>query len=153
MVVTLFRFALTPTTTVVCFRWFLISSSIVLYMILHSLHSACYCGGGGNHLLGLHLITAINAMVSSRFWVGGVLYSTCIPLLLAWWHQHDVTSIAKWHGQASSWSLAIWRSFIAKSSLAIWIWQSCITKYSLTIWGSCIAQCMLAIWRHPIAKQ
>jgi hypothetical protein len=40
----------------------LISGGIVLYMILHDLHSACYCGGGGNHLLGLPLITAIHAM-------------------------------------------------------------------------------------------
>jgi hypothetical protein len=61
----------------------LISGSIVLYMILPNLHSACYCGSGGNHLLGLPLIAAINAMVLSRFSVGGVLYLTCIPLLFA----------------------------------------------------------------------
>jgi hypothetical protein len=30
----------------------LISGSIVLNMILHYLHSAHYCGGGGNHFLG-----------------------------------------------------------------------------------------------------
>ncbi len=30
----------------------LVSGSIVLNMILHYLHSACYCGGGGNHFLG-----------------------------------------------------------------------------------------------------
>ncbi len=74
----------------------------------------------------------------SRFSVGGVLYLTCILLPLAWWRQHDVTSIAKWHGQASSWLLAIWHSLIAKSSLAIW--QSCITKALLKIWCSCIAK-------------
>jgi hypothetical protein len=62
-----FRFKFTPNTTVVCFRWVLISGSIVLYMILHNLHSVCYCGGGGNHLLGLPLITAINAMVLIHF--------------------------------------------------------------------------------------
>ncbi len=151
MVVTLFRFTLTPTTTVVCFRWVSISGSIVFYMILHVLHSACYWGGGGYHLFGLPIITAMNSMVLSIFSVGGVLYLTCIPSLLAWWHQHDVTSIAKWCGQASSWSLAIWHSFIAKSFLSIW-W-SCIAKYLLTIWHCCIAQCMLAIWGHPIAKQ
>jgi hypothetical protein len=39
------------------------SGSIVLYMYLHDLHSACNCGNGGNHLLGLPLITAMNAMV------------------------------------------------------------------------------------------
>jgi hypothetical protein len=59
MVVTIFRFTLTPTTIVVCFSWVLISGSIVLYMILHNLHSACYCGGGGNHLLGLPLISQL----------------------------------------------------------------------------------------------
>jgi hypothetical protein len=29
----------------------LISGSIVLNMILHYLHSASYCGGGGNHFV------------------------------------------------------------------------------------------------------
>jgi hypothetical protein len=82
-VVTILRFTLTPTTTVVCFRWVMISGSTLLYMILHDFHSACYCGGGGDHLLGLPLLTAINAMVLSRFLVGGVLYLTYIPSLLA----------------------------------------------------------------------
>ncbi len=60
----------------------MISGSIVLYMLLQDLHSACYCGGGGNHPLGLPLITAINAIVlsHSESLVGGVLYLTCIPL-------------------------------------------------------------------------
>jgi hypothetical protein len=40
----------------------LISGSIVLHMILHKLHGSCYCGGGGNHLLDLPPITAINAL-------------------------------------------------------------------------------------------
>ncbi len=71
------------------------------------------------------------------FSVGVVLYSTCIPLSLAWWRQHDVTSIAKWRGQASSWLLAIWHSPIAESLLVIW--QSCIAKELLTIWRSCMA--------------
>ncbi len=66
--VTFFRFTLTPTTTVVCLRWVLISGSIVLYMIIRNLHSACYCGGGGNYLLGLPLLTAINAMVVAYIW-------------------------------------------------------------------------------------
>jgi hypothetical protein len=61
-------FTLTPTTTVVSFRCVLISGSVVLYMILHNLHNACYCGSGGNHYLGLHLITAINAMVLPYDW-------------------------------------------------------------------------------------
>ena len=70
MVVTIFRSTLTPTTTVVCFRWVMISGSIVLYMTLHTLHSACYCSDGGNHLLGLPLLTAINinAMVLMYSW-------------------------------------------------------------------------------------
>jgi hypothetical protein len=63
MVITFFSFTLTPTPTVVCLRWILISGSIVLYMILHDLQSACYCSSGGNQLLGLSLITAVNAMV------------------------------------------------------------------------------------------
>ena len=60
----------------------LISGSIVLYMILHDLQSACYCSSGGNQLLGLSLITAVNAMVLlySRSLAGGVLYLSCIPL-------------------------------------------------------------------------
>ncbi len=151
MLVTIFRFTLTPTTAVVCFRWVLIRVVLYFYMILHNLHIACYCGGGGNYLMCLPLITANNAMVLSRFSVGGVLYLTCIPLPLAWWRQHDVTSIAKWRGQASSWLLAIWHSFIAKSLLEIW--QSCIAKYSLTIWRSCFGKCMLLIWQPLIAKQ
>ncbi len=147
----IFALTHTPTITVVCFRWVLISGSIVLYMILLGLQNACYCGRGGNHLLDLPLITAINAMVLSRLSVGGVLYLACITLLLASWPQHDITSIAKWRGQASSWLLAIWRSFITKSYLGIQ--QSWIVKNLLTIWRSFIAQCMLAIWQHPIAKQ
>jgi hypothetical protein len=67
-VVTKFRFTLTPTTAVVCFRWVMINGSTVLYMILHNLHSACYCGVGGNHLLGLALLTAINSMVLPHIW-------------------------------------------------------------------------------------
>ncbi len=47
---------------------FLISGSIVLYMILHDLHCACYCGSGDKHLLGLPLITAINAMFLPYIW-------------------------------------------------------------------------------------
>jgi hypothetical protein len=39
----------------------MISGSIVLYMILHGLHSAFYCGS--NVTMGLPLITAITAMV------------------------------------------------------------------------------------------
>jgi hypothetical protein len=46
----------------------LISGSIVLYMILHNLHSGCYCGSGGNHLLGLPLITSTNAMFLPCIW-------------------------------------------------------------------------------------
>ncbi len=49
-------------------------------------------------------------LVLSRFSVDGVLYLTCIPSSLAWWYQHDVTSIAIWHGQVASWLLAIWHS-------------------------------------------
>ncbi len=52
-------------------------------------------------------------------------------LLLAWWFQHDVTSIAKWRGQLSSWPLATLRSLIAKSLLPIW--RSCIANYLLAI--------------------
>ncbi len=89
-------------------------------------------------------------LVLSRFSVGGVLYLTCIPLPLAWWHQHDVTSIAKWCGQSSSWLLAIWHSLIAKSLLAIW--RSCIAKALLTIWCSCISKCTLEIWRLYIPQ-
>jgi hypothetical protein len=94
MVVTIFRFTLTPTTTVVCFRWVMISGSIVLYMLLHDLHSACYCGGSGNHPLGLPLITAIDAMALfySGSLVGGVLYSTCIPTF--WFDDVTMTSPA-----------------------------------------------------------
>jgi hypothetical protein len=60
----------------------MISHSIVLYMLLQDLHSACSCGGNGNHLLGLPLITAINDKVLpySRSLVGVVLYLTCLPL-------------------------------------------------------------------------
>ena len=68
MVVIIFRFTLTPTTAVVCFRMVIISGSIVLYIILHGLHSACYCGGGGIHPLGLPLITVINAMALPYNW-------------------------------------------------------------------------------------
>jgi hypothetical protein len=46
----------------------LISGSILLYMILHNLHSACYCGSGGNHLLGLPLTTAMYAMFLPCIW-------------------------------------------------------------------------------------
>ncbi len=49
LVTTVVTFTLTRTTAVVCFRWVMISGSIVLYMVLHNLHSACYYGGGGNH--------------------------------------------------------------------------------------------------------
>ncbi len=146
----------------------LISGSILLYMILHDLHSACYCSGGGNHLLGLPLTTAIYTMFVpcicffSRFSIGGVLCLTCIPSPLAWWHQHDITSIAKWRGQASSWLLVIWHSLIAKSLLAIWrsctakallmISRSCIAKCILAVWGLYIALSLLTIWRSCIAK-
>jgi hypothetical protein len=68
MVTFFFRFTLTPTTTVVCFRCVRSVFSILLYMILHNLHSACYCGGGGNHPLDLPLITAINAMFLPYIW-------------------------------------------------------------------------------------
>jgi hypothetical protein len=51
--VTLFsRFTLTPYHNSGLLQVGLISGSIVLNMILHYLHSACYCGGGGNHFLG-----------------------------------------------------------------------------------------------------
>jgi hypothetical protein len=85
-------FTLTPTTKVVCFRWVLISGSIVLYMLLHNLHNSCYCGSGGNHPLGLPLITALNAMVLSYggLLVGGVLYLTCIPSF--WFDDISMTS-------------------------------------------------------------
>ncbi len=36
-------------------------------------------------------------LVLRKFLVGGVLYITCISSPLAWWGQHDVTSIAKHH--------------------------------------------------------
>ncbi len=88
-------------------------------------------------------------LVLSRFSVGWVLHLTCIPSPLGWWCQHDVTSIAKWHGQASSWLLAIWHSLIAKSLLAIW--RSCIAIALLTIWRSYISKCTLAIWWLCIA--
>ncbi len=58
----------------------------------------------------------------------------CIHSPLAWWCQHDITSIAKSRGQVSSWLLAIWHSLIAKSLLAIW-WFG-IAKALLTIWRS-----------------
>ncbi len=45
----------------------LISGCIVLN-ILHILHSACYCGGEGNQLLGYPLITAIYAMFLLYIW-------------------------------------------------------------------------------------
>jgi hypothetical protein len=68
MVTFFFGLPLPPTTTVVCFKWVLIRCSIVLYMLLHNLHSACYCSGGGNHFLGLPIIIAINAMFLSYIW-------------------------------------------------------------------------------------
>ncbi len=89
-------------------------------------------------------------LVLSRFSVGGVLYLTCIPLPLAWWCQHDITSIAKWRGQTLSWSLAIWHSLIAKSLLTIW--QFCIAKALLTIWCSNVSKCTLVIWQLYIAQ-
>jgi hypothetical protein len=52
MLVTLFLVYPYPYHTSGLLQVGLISGSIVLYMILHNLHSACYCGGGGNHLLG-----------------------------------------------------------------------------------------------------
>ena len=44
-VVTIFRFTITPTTAVVCFRW-------VLFCCCHATvfaNSACYCVRGGTH--------------------------------------------------------------------------------------------------------
>jgi hypothetical protein len=78
--VTIVRFTLTPTTAVVCFKWVMTSGSIILYMILHGLHSACYCGRGGNH----HWVYPLSQLLMpwfyhSRSLVGGVLYLTCIP--------------------------------------------------------------------------
>ncbi len=150
-----FWFTLTPTTTVVCFRW--VWSVVVLcltystFCIVLVTAAVVVTNSWVNPLsrYECHVITVY--LVLSRFSVGGVLYLTCIPSPLAWWREHDITSIAKWHGQESSWLLAIWHSPIAKSLLSIW--QFCIVKALLTIWRSNVAKCMLAIWGHPIAKQ
>ncbi len=101
------------------------------------------------HSYNCHVFTMY--LVLSKSSVGGVLYLTCIPLPLAWWHQHDITSIANWLGQASPWLLAIWPSFITK--LLLLIWQTCIAKDLLMIRCSNVAKPVLAIWSHPIAKQ
>ncbi len=143
---------LPPTTTVVCFRW--VWSVLVLYST-------------GYFTICIVLVTAaavvtiswVNPssqllkpcftvyLVLSRFLVGRVLYITCILSPLAWWCQHDVTSIAKCFILIGSNSA----SYIAKSSLVIR--RTDITKFLLTTWQSNVAKFTLAIWRHPIAKQ
>ncbi len=102
-----------PTTTVVCFRW--VWSVVVLYLTWYSticivLITAAVVATNFwvNSLSQLLKPFFTVYLVLSRFSVGGVLYITCISSPLAWWHQHDVTSIAKWCGQASFWLLAIW---------------------------------------------
>jgi hypothetical protein len=71
----------------------MISGSIVLYMLLHDLYSACYCGGGGNHPLDLPLITAINAMVLS--YSGSSVWSTVFNMSpLVWLDDVSMTSPA-----------------------------------------------------------
>ena len=52
MVTPFFLFTLTPYHYSGLLQVGLIGGSIVLNMILHYLHSACYWGGGGNHFLG-----------------------------------------------------------------------------------------------------
>ncbi len=104
---------LPPTTTVVCFRW--VWSVIVLYLTWYSTISIVLVTAAVvvtifwiNPLLQLLKPCFTVYLVLIRISVGGVLYISCIPLPLAWWHQHDITSIAKWRGQASYWLLAIW---------------------------------------------
>ncbi len=149
-----FLFTLTPTTTGVCFRW--VWSVVVFYLTWFSIICIVLVTAvvvvtisWVNPLSQLFMPCFYLVLVLSRFTVGRVLHLTCIPLPLAWWHEHDVTNIAKWCGQASSWLLAIWLSLIAKSLLAIW--QSCIAKALLMIWRSCIPKCTLANWRLYIA--
>ncbi len=64
------------------------------------------------------------------------------PLVLTWWRQHDITSIAKW-------LLAIWRSYVANNH-----WQFGVNycKIDLTIWLHLIATCSLAILQQPTTK-
>jgi hypothetical protein len=49
MLVTIFRYTITPTIAVVCFSWVLFFGHIV-HMSFHSFaNSACYCVHGGAH--------------------------------------------------------------------------------------------------------
>ncbi len=75
-------------------------------------------------------------LLNIRSLVGGVLYEHVFPCL-AWWHQHDITSIAKW-------LLATW-SLITKWSMAIW--QSCNAN---THWHSSVLILLNICWQFGI---